>query len=118
MDRIAKEVLELLNGKMITEKEFTVMGFKNKLKFEIYDGFAYCPDYKGKEYCMIFPRLEFVNKSTEMQDDIRKYMGMTEDEDITILEILQAYNEMIRDGVRVEYDEKNKCYKEKEIWKI
>ena len=35
MERISKEDLELLHGKMIAEKELTILGFKNKLKFEI-----------------------------------------------------------------------------------
>ena len=44
-------------------------------------------------------------------------MGLNEDDDITIYEIMQTYNEMARDGVRIEYDKKTKHYKEKEIWK-
>jgi len=117
MERISKEVLELLFGKMIAEKEFTILGFKNKLKFEIYDGFAYCPNYRGSEYCMIFPKIEFVNKSSEMQDEIRTYMNLEEKDDITIFEIMQSFNEMTRDGVRIEYDDKVKHYKNKEVWK-
>jgi len=117
MERISKEVLELLFGKMIAEKEFTILGFKNKLKFEIYDGFAYCPNYRGSEYCMIFPKIEFVNKSSEMQDEIRAYMKLEEKDDITIFEIMQSFNEMTRDGVRIEYDDKVKHYKNKEVWK-
>ena len=117
MERINREHLEMLFGKMVAEKELTILGFKNKLKFEIYDGFSYCPNYRGSEYCMKFPKIEFVNKSNEMQDDIRKYMGLNEDDDITIYEIMQTYNEMARDGVRIEYDKKTKHYKEKEIWK-
>ncbi len=117
MERISKDVLELLNGKMIAEKELTILGFKNKLDFEIYDGFAYCSNYRGSEYCMIFPKIEFVNKSTEMQDEIRKYMNLADSDDITIFEIMQTFNEMTRDGIRIEYDKKLKHYKEKEIWK-
>ena len=117
MERISREHLEKLYGKMVAEKDLTILGFKNKLKFEIYDGFAYCPNYRGSEYCMKFPKIEFVNKSNEMQDDIRKYMGLKENDDITIYEIMQTYNEMARDGVRIEYDKKTKHYKEKEIWK-
>lgn len=116
MDRISKEVLELLNGKIVAEKELTILGFKNKLKFEIYDGFAYCPNYRGSEYCMEFPRIEFVNKSTEIQDEIRKYMNLDEKDDITIFEIMQTFNEMFRDGVRIEYDKTTKHYKEKSVF--
>ena len=117
MERIKREDLELLYGKMVAEKELTILGFKNKLSFEIYDGFAYCPNYRGSEYCMKYPKVEFVNKSTEMQDEIRKYMKLDENDDITIYEIMQTFNEMSRDGVRIEYDTKTKHYKEKEIWK-
>ena len=117
MERIKREDLELLYGKMVAEKELTILGFKNKLSFEIYDGFAYCPNYRGSEYCMKYPQVEFVNKSTEMQDEIRKYMKLDENDDITIYEIMQTFNEMSRDGVRIEYDTKTKHYKEKEIWK-
>jgi hypothetical protein len=117
MERIKREDLELLYGKMVAEKELTILGFKNKLSFEIYDGFAYCPNYRGSEYCMKYPKVEFVNKSTEMQDKIREYMKLDENDDITIYEIMQTFNEMERDGVRIEYDTKTKHYKEKEIWK-
>ena len=117
MERIKKEDLELLHGKMIAEKELTILGFKNKLTFEIYDGFAYCPNYRGSEYCMKFPKIEFVNKSNEMQDEIRRYMKLDENDDITIYEIMQTFNEMARDGVRIEYDKKTKHYKEKCMWK-
>ena len=97
MARIPKEDLELLYGKMIAEKELTILGFKNKLQFEIYDG--------------------FVNKSSEMQDEIRRYMKLEEKDDITIYEIMQTFNEMARDGVRIEFDKKTKHYKEKCMWK-
>jgi hypothetical protein len=30
---------------------------------------------------------------------------------------MQTYNEMARDGVRIEYDKKTKHYKEKAAWK-
>ena len=66
---------------------------------------------------MKFPKIEFVNKSSEMQADIRKYMGLEEKDDITIYEIMQTYNEMARNGVRIEYDKATKHYKEKPIWK-
>ena len=118
MERIKKEDLELLFGKMIAEKEFTIFGFKNKLKFEIYDGFAYCPNYRGGEYCMQFPKIEFANKSTELQDEIRKYMKLEEKADITIFEILQSFNELYKNSTRIEYDEKTKHYKEKQVWKL
>lgn len=117
MKRILEETLNLLFGKMIAEKEFTILGFKNKMNFEVYDGFAYCPNYRGSEYCLTYPKIEFVNKSTAMQEEIRKYMNLDEKADITVFEILQTFNEMTRNGVRIEYDKSTKHYKEKIMWK-
>jgi hypothetical protein len=107
----------MLFGKMIAEKEFTILGFKNKLNFEVYDGFAYCPNYRGSEYCMEFPKIEFVNKSSEIQSKIREYMNLDEKDNITVYEILQSFNEMLRDCTRVEIDKKTSHYKEKCMWK-
>lgn len=117
MKRILEETLNLLFGKMIAEKEFTILGFKNKMNFEVYDGFAYCPNYRGSEYCLTYPKIEFVNKSVAMQEEIRKYMNLDEKADITVFEILQTFNEMTRDGVRIEYDKNAKHYKVKTMWK-
>lgn len=115
--RISREEIELLYGKMVAEREFTILGFKNKLKFEVYDGFAYCPDYRGNEYTLIYPKVEFVNKSDEMQAEIRRYMNLPDDANITIYEILQTFNEMTKNGVRIEYDKAKKSYKTKCMWK-
>ncbi len=117
MERIQKELLEIYYGKMISEKELTILGFKNKLTFEIYDGFAYCPNYRGSEYCMTFPKIEFVNKSNAVQEKIKEYINLKLDEPITIYEIMQTFNEMSRNGIRIEYDADNKKYKEKCMWK-
>ncbi len=117
MERISREHLELLFGKMIAEKELTILGLKNKLSFEIYDGCAYCPNYRGSDYLMSFPKIEFINKSNESQDEIRRYMKLEDKDDITIYEILQTFNEMSRDSVRIEFDKKTKHYKEKCMWK-
>jgi len=114
--RIPKEYLELMYGKLIAEKDFTILGFKKKLHFEVYDGFAYCENYYGNEYCLMYPKVEFVNKSSEIQDKIREYMGLGEKDEITIYEILQTFNEMTRNGVRIEYDENTKEYKPKRVW--
>ena len=115
--RIKKEYLETMYGKMLSETELSIMGFSGKMRFEIYDGFAYCPDHDGDEYCLIYPKIEFVEKSGELRDEIRRYIGLEESDEITIFEILQTFNEMIRNGVRIEYDEETNGYKEKCMWK-
>ena len=52
-----------------------------------------------------------------MHDEIRDYMGLEEKDDITIFEIMQTFNEMARNGVRIEYNKKTGHYQEKEVWK-
>lgn len=117
MERIKQEDLELLYGKMIATKDLTISGFKNKLTFEIYDGFAYCPNYRGSEYCMKYPKAEFVTKSDITQNKIKEYLNMKEEDLISIFEILVTFNEMTRNGKRIEYDKTTNHYKEKIIWK-
>ena len=82
--RVAKEIWEQMYGKMIAEKDFTILGFKKKLHFEVYDGFAYCENYYGNEYTLSFPMVEFVNKSNEIQDRIKEFLNMKEDEPYVI----------------------------------
>ena len=114
--RVAKEIWEQMYGKMIAEKDFTILGCKKKLHFEVYDGFAYCENYYGNEYTLTFPMVEFVNKSNEIQDRIKEYLGMKEDEPITVFEILQSFNEIYRNGIKLEFDETTKDYKPKKCW--
>ena len=116
MKRIKKEDLETLYGKMVAEADLKVLGFDDKMHFEIYDGFAYCPEHKGSEYCLIYPKVEFVNKTKPLQESIRTYMGMKETDTITIFEILQTLNEMVKDGERIEPMPSGSGYRVKQMW--
>jgi hypothetical protein len=104
MARISKDALETMYGKLIDEKELEISGFKKPLKFEVYDGYAYCPNYKGHEYAIEYPRVELIEKSKEMQEDIKGWLDMKEDETITVYDIIQTFNTMYRDGVKVKFD--------------
>ncbi len=103
--RTAKEIIEIMYGKMIDEKNLDISGFKKPLNFEVYDGYAYCPNYKGHEYALEYPRIELIEKSKEMQEDIRNWLDMKEDDKITVYDIIQTFNIMYRDGVKVIFDE-------------
>lgn len=118
MKRIKKEDLEKMYGKMIEEKNLSISGFKGKMHFEIYDGLAYCENFKGDEYVLKFPKLEFIEDSIEMQEEIRKYLDLDENEKISVLDVLQTFNEMDKNGTRIVYSNENKTYKPKNMWKV
>lgn len=100
--RIEQSILEKIYGKMICAQP---INFNKKLfddnksktiDFEIYDGFAYCPDFKGSEYCMTYPKVEFINSCKEMQTAVRDFMGLHDDEKVTATDILQSYCDLIK----------------------
>ena len=118
MSRIKREDLEKMYGKMVEERDLTILGFKGKMHFEIYDGLAYCENFKGDEYIMKYPKLEFIEDSVEMQDEIRKYLDMDEKSKISVLDVLQPFNEMDKNGTRIFYSPRTKTYKAKTMWLV
>lgn len=118
MSRIKKEDLEKMYGKMVEERDLTILGFNGKMHFEIYDGLAYCENFKGDEYVMKYPKLEFIEDSIEMQDEIRKYLEMDEKSKISVLDVLQTFNEMDKNGTRIFYSPRTKSYKTKNMWLV
>ena len=67
---------------------------KHNMIFDIFDGFAYCPEYNGKEYYMEYPKLELIKDADVMQRSIRDSIGLSEDEEITIQHILSVYYQL------------------------
>ena len=118
MSRIKREDLEKMYGKMVEEIDLTILGFNGKMHFEIYDGLAYCENFKGDEYVMKYPKLEFIEDSIEMQDEIRKYLDMDEKSKISVLDVLQTFNEMDKNGTRIFYSPRTKSYKTKNMWLV
>ena len=118
MNRIKKEDLEKMYGKMVEERDLTILGFNGKMHFEIYDGLAYCENHDGDEYVMKYPKLEFIDDSVEMQSEIRKYLKMDEDAKISVLDVLQTFNELDKNGVRIVYNGKTKTYEPKNMWLV
>lgn len=66
------------------------------LPFVIYDGFAYCEDYNGKEYGMSFPTLAFINSSKTMSNSVRQFVDLKEEEEITVKDILVSYGSLFK----------------------
>ena len=101
MERISIEDLE----KMTHEKfvctcsiklSDDIFGDKNKhtLKFDIFDGFAYCPNYNGKEYYMIYPKKKFVEESKVMSKELKEFLELDEAATITEINCLDGYYEI------------------------
>jgi len=82
---IAVQIVEITNE--------TVFGTKKPqiLVFDIFDGLAYCYDYKGKEYVMKYPTIKFIKKSKEFTDSILDGKHSTKIEDITIQDVIKTY---------------------------
>ena len=62
------------------------------MEFDIFDGFAYCANFEGKEYIMTYPRKEFIKLSKDMEQGIRDFLYLQDKETITETHILQTYN--------------------------
>lgn len=65
-----------------------------KLEFDVWDGFAYCYDYLGKEYKMEYPKKSLINMATEMAKTIREHLSLDEKERIEPVHILMTYNQL------------------------
>ncbi len=65
---------------------------KHILEFDIFDGFAYCPDYRGKEYYMVFPKKDFIKLSKNIEKTAREYLNLDEHEPLKEEHLLASYN--------------------------
>jgi hypothetical protein len=65
---------------------------KHILEFDIFDGFAYCANYQGKEYFMTFPKKEFIALSADMTKTAREYLNLDEHEPLREEHLLASYN--------------------------
>lgn len=65
---------------------------KHIMEFDIFDGFAYCADYNGKEYYMMFPKKEFIKLSKDMEKEARDYLSLDEHAPLEEKELLATYN--------------------------
>lgn len=63
----------------------------HNLVFDIFDGFAYCHNYKGKEYTMSFPREILIKDAKGMQKNIREALNLSDEEAIVAQNILAVY---------------------------
>lgn len=71
---------------------------KHEMTFDVFDGYAHCNDCEGKEYYMLFPKLELVKKSKHMQDSIREFMELGVNDDISVTDVMCSYYELYCNG--------------------
>lgn len=67
---------------------------KHVLDFDLFDGFAVCPNYKGKMYIMEYPKLEFMKIAKNIEQNAREYLELDEHTPLTIEHCLMAYNRL------------------------
>ena len=100
--KFTKEELEKMYGKCISTVSFSIDdeifkdGKVHTLTFDVYDGFAYCPDYNGEEYIMQYPQIAFIKVSDKMSEMIREYNEMEKDAQITPLEVINTYGKLYK----------------------
>ena len=66
------------------------------MRFDIYDGFAYCADFNGKEYGLSYPTLNFIKSCKIMLNSAKDLMGLHEEDDISVTDILQSYGSLFK----------------------
>jgi hypothetical protein len=88
----SKIVAENVEIKIVDE----ILGDKKPhiLKFDIYDGFAICPNYKGKTYTMKFPKVEFMKIATNIADNAREILKLDAHAPLQVEHVLAAYGSM------------------------
>lgn len=95
---LLKADLSKIYGKVFVTTEITMVddalgdNEEHTLTFDVWDGFAYCYDYEGHEYCLYFPQRKLISMSTDMQNNIRNYVGLSKETIIDPIHILQTYN--------------------------
>lgn len=67
---------------------------KHVMDFDVFDGFAVCPNYNGKMYYMTFPKLEFMKIAKNIEKNAREYLELDEHEPLKVEHVLAAYNKL------------------------
>lgn len=67
---------------------------KHILEFDVFDGFAICPNYNGKTYFMQYPKLEFMKIAKKIEENAREYLELDEHTPLTVEHVLTAYNSL------------------------
>ena len=78
------------------------------LTFDLYDGLGYCSDYKGAEYMIQYPRIEFLKDCVEMSQAIREHNGLQDEDEINVTHIVHSYCQLFNIENFMEFYNPNK----------
>ena len=96
------KVIEKHFGKKVCTEKLNVEGYNKPLKFDIYDGYAICPNYHGHVYEMEYPMMKAVKDSKEFSDAIMEYVsGINNVDEISVLHVLITFASLYKDGVEI-----------------
>jgi hypothetical protein len=101
------KIWEKLFGKKIGTEKLSIEGFKTRIPFDIYDGYAVCENFRGHHYDMTYPQLKAVKESKEMADAVIEYINSISEkqiesvEQISVIHVLISFNTLYRDGVEI-----------------
>lgn len=96
------KIFEKLYGKKVCTEKLNVEGYKKPLQFDIYDGYAVCPDYRGHRFDMTYPTMKAVKDSKEFSDAIMEYVsGIDNPDQISVLHVLITFATVYKDGVEI-----------------
>ena len=102
MEKDESKIFEKFYGKKVCTERLNVEGYKKPIQFDIYDGYAVCPSYKGHRLEMTYPQMKAVKDSKEFSDAIMNYVsGITNVDQITVLHVLIAFGTFYKDGVEI-----------------
>lgn len=98
MEANTLKVVETMFGSKVCTAKLNIEGFTTPAEFDIYDGFAICEDYGGKQLIMQYPMMEAVKDSDEIASAILEYVGGITKEEISPLHSLMTFNTLYVDG--------------------
>ena len=96
------KMIEKHFGKKVCTEKLNVEGYRKPIQFDIYDGYAVCPDYRGHRFEMTYPMMKALKDSTEFSDAIMEYVsGINNVDEISVLHVLITFATLYKDGVEV-----------------
>jgi hypothetical protein len=102
MEKDESKIFEKFYGKKVCTEKLNVEGYKKPIQFDIYDGYAVCPDYRGHRLEMTYPQMKAVKDSKEFSDAIMEYVsGINSVGEISVLHVLITFATVYKDGVEI-----------------
>ena len=102
MEKDESKVLEKRYGKKVCTEKLNVEGYSKPIQFDIYDGYAICPNYRGNVFEMEYPTMKAVRDSKEFSDAIMEYInGIANVDEISVLHSLITFATVYKDGVEI-----------------